>query len=151
MAKQPFKTFWAGAKPARSKPAPGKDLDAARALFRRLKALERAYDPALASLYADDGVIIERTVENGVERRQREAPMSRYKATLPEALRVSKLAREHAVHARVEALHLAPGRVVVRSQRRSSQSRKAAPYEIEVCRGEDGVWRIVKEVATLVR
>jgi hypothetical protein len=77
--------------------------------------------------------------------------MARYKATLDETLRLSRLAKECAVHEQVKTIHLAPGRVLLSTQRRSSQSRTAAPYEIEIERGPDGRWRIVKEIATLVR
>jgi len=37
----------------------------------------------------------------------------------------------------------------VRTLRRSSASRAASDYEIVVRAGSDGVWRIVKETATL--
>lgn len=126
------------------------DIEAARALFTRLTELEAAYDPAVAELYADDGVVIEKTIEMGVEKRAREIPMRKYKAVLGHALRVSQRAQESSSHSHVSAKRVAPGWVIVRSLRRSTKSRSEAPYEILVRREGDGAWRIVKETASLI-
>lgn len=129
-------------------PAAG-EIDAAMATFDRFVALERAFDASVADLYADDGIVIERIIADGVERRAREIPMQRYKAALARALRAHAHAPEVASHSQVRAERIAPGWVSVRTLRRSSASRAAAPYELLLRRGGDGVWRIVKEMATV--
>lgn len=125
------------------------DVQAAKAVFDRLVALEAAYDPRLGDLYAHDAVVIERVVENGMVKRTREIPMLRYRQLLPEALRLSQLAQDVSVHSRVSAHRVAEGWVAVRSLRTSSQSRGPAPYELLVRQDPDLVWRIAKETATL--
>jgi ketosteroid isomerase-like protein len=141
-----------GAKEARAqREAAARDIAEALAAFDALVALETAYDPRAADLYADDGVVVERRIEGGAERAPKEIPMRRYKATLPLALKISAKARETAIHEAVEAQAMAPGWVRLRSHRRSSQSREAAPYEAVLRRMEDGCWRVVKEIAVLVR
>lgn len=130
---------------------PCEDVRAARAAFDALIALEAAYDPRVAELYADDGVVVEQRIDQGQARPAREIPMRRYKAALAQALAISAKAREQASHEGVEAIAIAPGWVRIRSMRRSSQSRAAAPYEAVLRRMEDGAWKVVKEIAVLVR
>ncbi len=127
------------------------DLAAAREAFTRLVALEAAYDPALAECYADDGVVIENTEEKGARKRTREMPIRRYKAQLKEALAASRQARIASSHSEIRIERLGPGWAVVRSLRACTQSRAPAPHEVTFRRDGDGVWRVVKEVATLVR
>jgi ketosteroid isomerase-like protein len=126
------------------------DMAAARAAFVRFTALEAAYDPALVDTYADDGVVVERTIENGAERRVREVPLKRYKALLTQALSVSRKAREVSTHADIKVDRIAPGWVIIRSRRAYTHARAPAPYEVTLRREPDGAWRIVKEVATLI-
>ena len=125
------------------------DLAAARATFDRFVELEAAFDPRVAELYADDGIVIERVEVEGVERRTREIPMRRYKALIAAAFADHRHAPETATHSQIRLERFAPGWVRVRTLRRSSASRAASDYEIVVRAGSDGVWRIVKETATL--
>lgn len=125
------------------------EIEAARVVFAQFVALEAAFDPAVIELYADDGIVIERQHVGGVERRAREIPMKRYKAVLARALSKPNHAPEMASHAQVQLERIAPGWVSVRTVRRSSASRAAAPYELLLRRGGDGAWRIVKEAATV--
>lgn len=136
--------------PRPERAAASEDVAAARFVFERLIALEAAYDPALAALYSDDGLVIERIVQNGRERRRREIPMRRYRAALPYALLLSSRAKERSAHADMALQRIAPGWVSLRSQRTSTQSRAPGPYEMIVRKESDGAWRIVKETATLV-
>lgn len=125
------------------------EIEAARAVFALFVELEAKFDPAVVDLYADDGIVIERHQIDGVERRAREIPMKRYKAVLARALAKPNHAPEVAIHAQVQFERIAPGWVSVRTVRRSSASRAAAPYELLLRRGGDGAWRIVKEAATV--
>lgn len=140
--------------------APGADPEAAlaleqqsaaRAAFDRFIALEQDYDPALLDLYAEDGVVIEVTADGAAERRRREIPLRRYRAALPLALRLSQKAGERSEHREISSEWLAPGWVVIRSLRVSSQSRAPAPYEMTLRLDAAGRWLVVKESATLVR
>jgi ketosteroid isomerase-like protein len=125
------------------------ELSAARATFDRFIELEGAFDPAVVDLYADDGIVIERMEIGGVERRAREIPMCRYKAALSRALAGHAHAPESASHSQIRMERIAPGWVSVRTLRRSSASRAAAPYELVLRLGADGAWRIVKEMAVV--
>ena len=127
-----------------------RDLREAREAFAAFIALEAAHDPAVVDSYAEDGVVIERWVEDGCERPSRELPLKRYKEMLTEALQISRKAGEHSTHRRVTFQHVAPGWVVVRSQRDYTHSRAQAPYEAVLKREADGRWRVTKEVATIV-
>jgi len=117
--------------------------------FARFVDLERAFDPAVIELYADDGLVIERIEHSGVERRAREIPMRRYKAALAHALARRAHAPETAAHADIRYERIAPGWVRVRSLRRSSASRAPADYELVLRKSNDGAWRIVKEIAVV--
>jgi len=125
------------------------EISAARAAFDRFVELESAFDPAVVDLYADDGIVIERMEVGGVERRAREIPMRRYKAALGRALADHNHAPESASHSQIRMERIAPGWVSVRTLRRSTASRAAAPYELVLRLGADGTWRIVKEMAVV--
>ena len=126
------------------------EMAQAQIVFEQLIALEAAYDARLGELYADDGVVIERTLDQGVVRRTREIPVPRYRAALEASLAFSKKARERSFHTQILADHQGPGWVTVRSMRRSSQARQPAPYEVTLRREPDGNWRIARETATLL-
>lgn len=126
------------------------ELHEARAAFTRFLALEAAHDPALVSLYADDGVVVEQIIESGVERPTREFPLKRYKAALGQALAVSAKAREASAHTGVSYEWVSPGWVKVRSIRTYTHCRGPAPYEAVLRREADGCWRVTKEIATLI-
>ena len=127
-----------------------RDLREARDAFERFAALEAAHDPALVDLYADEGVVIERWFEDGYERTPREYQLSRYKELLIQSLSISRKANEHSQHRHVSYERVAPGWVVVRSQRDYTHSRARAPYQAVLHRGGDGRWRVTKEIATIV-
>lgn len=124
------------------------ELSEAREVFDRLVALEAAYDPRLADLYAPDAVMVETTLERGVVRRSREIPAERYCACLPEALENSRKAGATSSHANILAHHLAPGWVAIRTLRSSSLARAPAPYEV-ILRREPIGWRIARETAAV--
>lgn len=126
------------------------EMAQAQVVFEQLIALEAAYDARLGALYADDGIVIERTMDQGVVRRTREIPVARYRAALEASLAFSKKARERSFHSHILADHQGPGWVTVRSMRRSSQARQPAPYEVMLRREPDGEWRIARETATLL-
>jgi hypothetical protein len=126
------------------------ELRQAKEFFARFTALEAAFDPSLADCYAEDGVVIEKTLENGIEKRAREIPLQKYKAMLSEALAISARANGASTHADIRAERLAPGWVVIRSIRAYSLSRGPAPYEITVRRDASGGWRVVKEIAAVM-
>ncbi len=136
--------------PAPHNPGREQDLIEARAAFERFLALEAGHDPALVNAYAEDGMVIERVIEKGVERPTREFPLRRYKALLAQALAVSAKAQEASSHRGVSYERLAPGWVLVRSIRFYTHDRGPAPYEATLKREADGVWRVTKEVATLI-
>jgi hypothetical protein len=127
-----------------------RDLREARAAFARFIALEAAHDPALLELYADDGVVIERWIEGGVEKPAREVPLRRYKEKLAQALAVSRKAGEASRHSDISYERVAPGWVIVRSWRDYTHSRALAPYEAILKREPDGHWRVTKEIAAVV-
>jgi hypothetical protein len=135
---------------SRTSPAREADLREARAAFERFVALEAAHDPALAALYADDGVVIEQVIERGIERPAREFPLQRYKAALCETLAISAKAREASSHRGVSYEWLSPGWVKVRSIRAYTHARGPAPYEALLKREADGCWRVAKEIATII-
>lgn len=126
------------------------EMAQAQVVFEQLIALEAAYDARLGALYAEDGVVIERTMDQGIVRRTREIPVARYLAVLEASLAFSKKARERSFHSQIFADHQGPGWVAVRSMRRSSQARQPAPYEVMLRREPDGNWRIARETATLL-
>lgn len=126
------------------------DIAAAENVFSKLAALEASYDPAVAELYADDGVVIERMVEAGVEKRVREIPVRRYRALLAQAMAASAKARLRSSHSQIQTRRIAPGWVLVRSLRDTSHARAPSQHEILVRREPSGDWRIVKETATIV-
>lgn len=142
--------FGAGREAALAPDAVALEMAEAQVVFEQLIALEAAYDARLGALYADDGVVIERTLDQGVVRRTREIPVARYLAVLETSLAFSKKARERSFHSHILADHQGPGWVAVRSMRRSSQARQPAPYEVMLRREPDGVWRIARETATLL-
>jgi hypothetical protein len=127
-----------------------REVAAARSAFETFLALEAAHDPALVDLYAEDGVVIERVIDAGVERPAREFPLRRYKASLARALAVSRKANETSSHRAVSYEWVSTGWVMVRSIRAYTHSRAPAPYEAMLRRETDGCWRVAKEIAIVM-
>lgn len=116
----------------------------AQALFRRYMALEAAFDPALADLYADDALIENlRQMPDGSTRTLR-LPAPQYKALLRTALPLAKLRDDRNRYRDLRFTADGDG-VRIDVERESLLKRYRSPLRLRVAPDNDGVWRIVEE------
>lgn len=121
-------------------------LTKARALFEAYVALERAFDPAIADLYADDAYIENtRTYPSG-EERTLVFPPAQYKALIRQAMPLAKTRGDTSTYS--DAVFSVEGeRVRIDALRYSNLKQYEAPIQLEVGRGPDGEWLVFKEIS----
>ena len=121
-------------------------VEQAKTFFARFIQLERAYDPAVADLYADDAVIKnKRSYPNG-EVRELTFPAQQYKQLIRQAIPV---ARARGDRSRYTQCVYEPDetRVRIRCSRYSELKRYTSPYNLLVGPGRSGQWQILEELS----
>ena len=121
-------------------------VEQAKTFFARFVQMERAHDPAVADMYADDAVIrTKRTYPSG-EVRELTIPTPQYKQLIRRAI---PLARTRGDRSRYTQCVYEPEAVGVRitCSRFSELKQYTSPYGLLVGPGRAGRWQILEEVS----
>ncbi len=125
---------------AQDPPAPAKEL------FERYVALDNAFDPAIADLYADDAKIeITRIAADG-EKRVAKIPARDYKEQIRVSMPIAKITGDKSVYEKVK-YQTEGERVRITCERSSGSSEKASALSLLVGPGPEGRWLIFEELA----
>lgn len=124
--------------------AEGDPAQSARALFERYQALERNFDPELASLYHDDAVVwVTRIYSNGVVR-QLKIPGDIYQMAIRESMDEAAEQGDFNQYSEVDFTPVDQG-VRIEAQRFNLWRNYRSPYRALVRPDDQGNWRIVEE------
>jgi hypothetical protein len=119
-------------------------IDAAGQLFARYVALEQAYDPGLADLYADDALIKTRRKPPMGDARDEIIPAPEYKRLLRQLMPAAKARGDRSTYANVT--YTPQGEFVrIEASRLSGPSQRASPISLLVGRSPSGKWLIYEE------
>jgi hypothetical protein len=116
----------------------------AEQLWNRYVALEAAFDPAVADLYADDAVIRNRRTYPTGEVREATVPAAQYKALIRQAIPLAKAKNDLSRYSGCTYTAAAP-RVRIECARFSTLKDYTAPISLLVGPGPDGAWLIFEE------
>jgi hypothetical protein len=127
--------------------APGADARAkAEQLWNRYVALEAAFDPAVADLYADDAVIRNRRTYPTGEVREATVPAAQYKLLVRQAIPLAKARSDISRYS--GCTYAADGpRVRIVCARFSVLKNYTAPISLLVGPGPAGTWLIFEELS----
>ena len=136
---------WMAAVPAHG-PQASSPVEQAKTFFARFVQLERAYDPAVADMYADDAVIRNKRTYPSGEVRELTFPAQQYKQLIRRAI---PLARERGDRSRYSQCVYAPDgpRVRITCSRYSELKQYTSPYSLVVGPGRSGQWQILEELS----
>jgi hypothetical protein len=130
------------AKPAAATPA----IAEARRLFERYVALEKAFDPAAADLYADEAVIQNRRKYPDGQVKTMSMPAPRYKALIRSAMAAAKARNDRSTYSDVRYSAEGAG-VRVTAQRFSELKKYTSPLSMLVKPDARGAWLIYEELS----
>ena len=116
----------------------------AEQLLNRYIALEAAFDPAVADLYADDAVIRNRRTYPTGEVREATVPAAQYKALIRQAIPLAKAQIDISRYSGCVYTAAAP-RVRIACARFSTLKNYTSPITLLVGPGPDGGWLIFEE------
>jgi len=131
--------------PAAAGEEPEARLVAAKALFERYVTLERAFDPALADLYADSATVRNLRRYPTGQAREMKLEGAKYKALIVVSLPMARERGDLSVYTDVAYEVLATGEVAITATRYSELKEYSSPLALRIAPQEDGVWRIVEE------
>ena len=124
---------------------PDARLVAAKTLFERYVTLERAFDPAVADLYADSATVRNLRRYPTGQVREMKLEGARYKALILASLPMAKERGDLSVYTDVAYEVLATGEVAITATRYSELKEYSSPLALRIAPQADGVWRIVEE------
>lgn len=129
-------------KPAKTQTSPQEAK--ARALFEQFVALNEAFDPAIADLYADTAKISNRRIFPDGTSREMAMPAPSYKALLRRVLPVAK--EQNDIDRYSEVRYTVDGdNVRIHATRHSVLKAYSAPHTLLVGPDTDGTWRVLEE------
>jgi hypothetical protein len=129
-------------KPAATTPA----LAEARRLFERYVALEKAFDPAAADLYADEAVIQNKRKYPDGQVKTMSMPAPRYKALIRSAMPAAKARNDRSTYSDVRYSAEGAG-VRITAQRFSELKKYTSPLSMLVKPDARGAWLIYEELS----
>jgi hypothetical protein len=119
-------------------------LDSAKSVFDRYVALEKAFDAAVADLYADDAIITNRRTYPTGEARQIQLPARQYKELIRQAMPLAK--QQNDTNRYSECAYKPNGsRVEILCKRFSERKKYTSPLRLVVGPGSGGSWVIQEE------
>lgn len=127
--------------------APGTDrVAAARAVFEKYVALEHAFDPTLADMYADTAVIRNKRTYPSGNVRDVSFPAPQYKALIRKAMPQARAHKDVSTYSKVNAV--AEGDAVrITASRFSELKQYSSPLSLLLRKGDNGRWLIVEELS----
>jgi hypothetical protein len=129
-------------KPATATPA----IAEARRLFERYVALEKAFDPAAADLYADEAVIQNKRKYPDGQVKTMSMPAPRYKALIRSAMPAAKARNDRNTYSDVRYNAEGTG-VRITAQRFSELKKYTSPLSMLVKPDARGTWLIYDELS----
>jgi hypothetical protein len=118
----------------------------AKELFERYIALEQAFDPAQADLYADDAKIQNTRNYPGGEKRTLTIPAPKYKEMLRAAMPIAKMRGDTSSYSEVK--YTAEGKSIrITATRFSNLKKYSSPFSLLVAPDKEGNWRILEELS----
>jgi hypothetical protein len=129
---------------AQTEPSDARDLQAARELFARYVALERAFDPALVQLYAQDAVIRNRRVYPTGEVRERTLTVAQLRQLIRLAMPIAKSRGDSNSYSDCSYAAEARG-VRISCQRFSRLKQFSGPMSLLVARSASRQWQILED------
>ena len=142
-------TASAGAANAGTKPKPAATAAAiaeARRLFKRYVALEQAFDPAAADLYADEAVIQNKRKYPDGQVKTMSMPAPKYKALIRSAMPAAKARNDRSTYSDVRYSAEGAG-VRITAQRFSELKKYTSPLSMLVKPDARGAWLIFEELS----
>jgi hypothetical protein len=130
------------AKPTAATPA----IAEARRLFERYVALEQAFDPAAADLYADDAVIQNKRKYPDGQVKTMSMPAKQYKALIRSAMPAAKARNDRSKYTDVRYAAEGAG-VRITAQRFSELKKYTSPLSLLVKPDARGAWLIHEELS----
>jgi hypothetical protein len=130
--------------PAATSPAPA--IAEARRLFDRYVALEHAFDPAAADLYADEAVIQNKRKFPDGQVKTMTLPAPRYKALVRSAMPAAKARNDRNTYSDVRYSAEGAG-VRITAQRFSELKKYTSPLSMLVKPDARGTWLIYEELS----
>jgi hypothetical protein len=121
-------------------------VSAAQALFEKYVALEHAYDPKVADLYADSALIVNKRTYPTGEIRELTLPAEKYKALLRAAMPIAAARGDRSTYSDVSYAR-EEERVRVKATRFSELKRYSSPLSLLVGPSEGGAWLIYEELS----
>jgi len=118
----------------------------AKRLFERYVALEHAFDPAAADLYADEAVIQNRRKYPDGQVKTMALPAPRYKALIRAAMPAAKAKNDRNTYSDVRYLPEGGG-VRITAKRFSEMKKYTSPLSLLVKADARGVWLIHEELS----
>lgn len=124
------------------------EIEAAKQLFAQFVALENAYDPALADLYADEAFIKTRRSMPMGDPQEITVPAAKHKAQLRQSMALAKARGNRVTYTDVT---YKPEEAFVRieARRTAEPGRKTAPISLLVGPSPGGNWLIYEELSEL--
>lgn len=122
------------------------DIDAAKQLFAQYAALENAYDPGVADLYADDALIKQRRKMPMGEPQDVIVPASKYKTLLRQNIEIAKARGDRSTYS--DVIYTREGEFIrIDALRSTEMSKRTTPFSIVVGQSPSGKWLIYEEVS----
>ncbi len=119
---------------------------AAKALFGRYIALERAFDPAIADLYADAALIRNKRTYPTGQVRELTLPVSQYKSLIRAAMPAAAARGDFSTYSGVSYV-MEGKRVRVSAKRFSELKRYNSPFSLLLGPSAQGSWLIYEELS----
>ncbi len=123
-----------------------KDIQAARKLFGQYVALEKAFDPAAADLYADDAKIQNTRKYPDGRQRTLMIPAPQYKELIRKSMSLAK-SRADTNEYKAVKLTAEEGNIRITAIRHSNLKNYDSPLSILVGKTSDGKWLILEEIS----
>jgi hypothetical protein len=121
-------------------------IDSAKQLFAEYLALEQAYDPGIADLYADEALIKNRRNYPMGEPRDTTIPAPSYKTLLRQFMPAAKVRGDRNAYSKVT--YTLEGELVrITASRLSELGKRTSPISLLVGRSLSGKWLIYEEMS----
>ena len=140
-------TDLAAAKSVAKRPAGGAPAIAeAKKVFERYVALEQAFDPAAADLYADEAIIQNRRKYPDGQVKTMSMPAAKYKTLIRSVMPAAKARNDRNTYSDVRYAAEGDG-VRITAERFSELKKYSSPLSILVKPNADGAWLIYEELS----
>lgn len=121
-------------------------MDVAKQIFEQYVALEYAYDPSVADLYADDALIKNKRTYPTGEVREITIPAPKYKALILQSMLLARTRGDRSTYSDVS--YTPEGeRIRIKASRFSELKKYASPISLLVGPSPSGKWLIYEELS----